>query len=94
MAAKLVERALTKTSDPIREYQAGSKHLTGVGDLAQDIELYVKARTGDYCGVTRIGNRLGEQNRFEYPEPDDTYEFNVHRHQLEATIESYRPANV
>ena len=94
VAAKLVERALTPTSDPIKQYQAGSKHLTTVSALAQSIELYVQERTGEYCGVTKIGNRLGEQNHFEYPEPDDSYEFNVRRHQLEATIESYRPANV
>ena len=91
VAAKLIERALTPTSDPLVEYQAGSKHLTTVGAVAQEVELYVQQQTGDYCGVTRVGERLGEQNQFEYPEPDDSYEFNVHRHQLVRTIESYKP---
>lgn len=94
VAAKLVERALTRSADPLREYQAGSQRLTTVAALAQDIEGYVQGVTGDYCGVTRIGSRLGEQNQFEYPEPDDSYEYGVRRHQLVATIESYRPANV
>lgn len=95
VAAKLVERALTPTADPIKEYQAGSKQLTTVAATAAMVEAYVARQTGEEpCGIWSIGERLGEQNQFPYPEPDDSYEYGVRRHQLEATIESYRPANV
>jgi len=91
VAAKLVERALMPESNPLVQYQAGSKVLNTVGQIAQTVELYVQQQTGEYCGVARIGNRLGEQNRFPYPEPDGSYEFDLKHHQIERTIESYRP---
>ena len=86
VADALVSRALDPLSHPLVKYQAGNDTLQTVESIATYVATYVGG-----VEVVKIGNRPGEQNRFDYPEPNHTYPYTFDRQKLDATIESYKP---
>ncbi len=84
VADVLVERALTKSHDPLHVFNAGSNELVRVRQVAN----IVLARTESEAGVEFLPMRRGEQN-VPYEDPDPTNR-PLNATALYATIDSYR----
>jgi UDP-glucose 4-epimerase len=97
VADMLVDRAIANYTDMFRDYQAGTKQLLSVIDVARFAIDHVESAGGPRSEIVyNMDGRRGEQSGpgFHYPDPDETYRYEFSYTKLRSTIESYRPANV
>ena len=87
VADMLVQRAIAPESNPLWQHQAGITALLTVNEVAD----YVIECVGGEGVVEYVGDRSGEQNFFDYPEPDARYTYAFKPAMLRATVESYKP---
>lgn len=90
VADMLIVRAADRHSSPVWNYQAGTDTLISVNDIAE----YVSAYTDKGSKVEYVGNRRGEQNFLDYPEPDTSYPYRLDWWKLNITIDSYKPSDL
>jgi UDP-glucose 4-epimerase len=92
VADMLVKRALAPSSNPFKEWQAGTNNLVKVKYVAEAVVNYVAMAKGLRSDIVHnYGGRPGEQDFDRYPQPDDSYPYRPSHELLGATIEWYRP---
>ncbi len=89
VADALLRRADCASSRPEEQWQAGSRELYTVNDVAAYVATHVEVVYGERVSVKYVGNRLGEQNEFPYPQPTEGYDLDWAK--FAATVDSYRP---
>lgn len=92
VARLLVERALMSGTYPEQDFHAGVNELLSVNVVAGWVNQIVQME--GYAGgkLEYLDARLGEQNNFKYPYPDDiAYPFRFRFTDLAATVLSYQP---
>lgn len=91
VADMLLRRAAaTRAAYPHTNYNAGTDTLLTVNDVVQ----LVQSIAGNSFHAEYVGNRRGEQNELEYPEPDYTYPYRLDMTKLVATVNSYKPSDL